>query len=167
MFKRNIIYLLTVSVLSSALFGCVKEVDCSNSSALLAPPVPQAKFRLVDHQGRDLFAEQTPNNLKFADLQAMQPCSGISMLGKNIQQIGAGGLESYVISFDNVRQPVTGENQECFTIILETGTGKKDTIEFISRAEHHNCGVTYYLDEVKFNGLTAQTDQNGYYLLQK
>ena len=166
-FKLNITYLLTIAVLSSTLFGCVKEVDCSNSSSEVAPPVPQAKFRLIDNQGRDLFAAQTPNNVQFSNLKAVQPCTGITSLNKHIQQIGAGGLESYIIFFDNVRQPVTGENKECFTIILDTGTGNNDTIEFISRSEHHNCGTTFYLDEVKFNGVTAQKDVNGYYLLQK
>ncbi len=166
-FKLNITYLLTIVVASSILSGCYKEVDCASSSSEIAPPVPQAKFRLIDHQGRDLFAANTPNNVQFSNLKAVQPCTGIATLGKHIQQIGAGGLESYVIFFDNMRQPVTGENQECFTVILDTGSGNNDTIEFISRSEHHNCGTTYYLDEVKFNGVTTQKDANGYYLLQK
>ena len=167
MLKNNIAYLLLVAVFSSALFGCVKEVDCSESSALLPPPVPEAKFRVIDHQGRDLFAANTPNNVSFGKLVATQPCSGVPALTNHIEQIGAGGLESYALFFSGERQPVTGENKECFTINLSWDGQSQDVIEFVSRSEHHNCGVTYYLDEVKFNGVTAKKDEAGRYLLQK
>lgn len=167
MLKNNMTQFLLSGVLAISLFGCVKEEDCTNSSANFPPPVPQSTFRVIDYQGRDLLASITPNHLSFDSLVAHQPCSINPALGKNITQTGAGGLESYVFSFDDVHQPITGENQECFTLQLKWSATDTDVIEFKSRAEHHVCGVTYYLDGVIFNGNEAVKDEDGNYLLQR
>lgn len=165
--KHILFYTLFAGILVISQAGCYKEIDCSQSSANLAPPVPQATFRLVDAQGRDLFASITPGYLSFDSVQVSQPCNINTTLTKHIEQTGAGGLESYRFHFEGMRQPVTGENQECFTVQMKWSDGKTDLIEFDTRSEHHVCGITYYLDAVVFNGKEAKKDGNGNYLLQK
>ena len=159
--------LLLAATLTASLIACRKTTDCSNSSANLQPPVPEARFRIIDEDGRDLLASITPGNLSFDSLVASQPCNISNVLGKKKIQTGAGGLESYVFYFDGLHQPVTGENQECFQVYLNWGAGNVDTIEFKCRTEHHVCGITYYLDAVMFNGKEAKKDANGNYLLQQ
>lgn len=161
-----IIYVLLAAVIFAAP-SCNKTEDCADSTANQPAPVPQAKFRIIDADGRDLLAPGTPGALSFDSLVARQPCHTDNALPKKKVQTGAGGLESYYFYFDNMRQPITGENNECFTLRLQWADGDTDTIEFMSRAEHHVCGVTYYLDGVKFNGKDVQQDANGNYLLRK
>jgi|GEM_PF-6848925 len=165
--KNNITYLLLAGIMTISLFACVKEEDCSSSTANLPAPVPQTKFRIIDSEGRDMLASNTPNRLYFDSLVAHQPCNISDALGKNIVQTGAGGLESYVFSFNGLHQPITGENKECFTLELRWSGTDVDVVEFISRAEHHVCGVTYHLDRVMFNGKESKVDGNGNYLLQR
>lgn len=150
-----------------AISSCKKDNNCDDSSANLPAPVPQAQFRIIDADGRDLLASGTPDALSFDAMEAQQPCHTDNGLPKKKVQIGAGGLESYYFYFDNMRQPITGENKECFTLLLRWNEGDTDTIEFMSRAEHHVCGITYHLDGVKFNGKEAQRDDNGRYILRK
>lgn len=164
---NNYISYFLLAVVMFTVQSCKKTEDCSDSSANLPAPVPQAKFRIIDADGRDLLAGNTPNSLSFDSLVARQPCHTDNALPKKKVQTGAGGLESYYFYFDNMRQPVTGENKECFTLLLQWATDDMDTIEFISKAEHHVCGITYHLDGVKFNGKEVQKDPNGMYLLQK
>lgn len=164
--NNYILYVLLAAVIFAAP-SCTKTDDCADSTANLPAPVPQATFRIIDADGRDLLASGTPGALSFDSLVARQPCHTDQSLPKKKVQTGAGGLESYYFYFDNMRQPVTGENSECFTMLLQWADGDTDTIEFMSRAEHHVCGVTYYLDGVKFNGKNAQQDANGHYLLRK
>lgn len=166
-FKNQILYFLFAAIVTISLFACEKKNDCANSSANLPAPVPQTQFRIIDVNGNDLLASVNPNQLSFDSLVARQPCHINNALGKKRIQTGAGGLESYYFYFDNMRQPISGENKECFTLLLNWGTDDTDTIEFISRAEHHDCGITYYLDKVMFNGKEAKKDGNGRYLLQK
>ncbi|MCB0698018.1 MAG: hypothetical protein KDC07_11670 [Chitinophagaceae bacterium] len=165
--KNNIMYFLLAGILTVTLFACVKEEDCTNSTANLPAPVPQAHFRIIDSEGRDLLASITPGQLSFDSLVAHQPCNISDALTKHINQTGAGGLESYVFYFDGLHQPITGENMECFTLELHWTSSDVDIIKFNSRAEHHVCGVTYYLDGVTFNGKEAKQDGNGNYLLQR
>ena len=166
-FKDYIPGVLFAGVMTVSLFACNKENNCDDSSANLPEPVPQTHFRIINFNGNDLLAESTPGHLSFDSLTATQPCHISSSLNKKSVQIGAGGLESYYFYFDNMRQPITGENKECFTLLLNWGSAGTDTIEFISRAEHHVCGITYYLDKVIFNGREARIDDSGNYLLQR
>ncbi|HYD20580.1 MAG TPA: hypothetical protein VEB40_03820 [Flavipsychrobacter sp.] len=165
-FNNYLLYILLAAVVFTAQ-SCKKTEDCTDSSANLPAPVPQTKFRIIDAEGRDLLAPGTPEALSFDSLVARQPCHIDNALPKKKVQTGAGGLESYYFYFDNMRQPITGENKECFTLLLQWGADDVDTIEFMSRAEHHVCGITYHLDGVKFNGKDTQKDPNGNYLLQK
>ncbi len=164
--NSHILYIL-LAIVVFATSSCSKTDDCEDSTANLPAPVPQAKFRIIDADGKDLLASGTPNVLSFDSLVARQPCHTDNALSKKKVQTGAGGLESYYFYFDNMRQPITGENKECFTLLLQWAPDDMDTIEFISRAEHHVCGITYYLDGIKFNGKEAQKDANGHYLLRK
>lgn len=165
--NTTILYSFFAGLICLSVLGCYKEVDCTDSSANQPPPVPDANFRVVNANGKDLLAESTPNSLSFDSLVARQPCNAANMLGKEIRQTGAGGLESYVFSFSNLNQPVTGENEECFTLLLQWAADDVDTVRFITRSEHHSCGVTYYLDGVTFNGDETLIDDNGNYLLRK
>jgi hypothetical protein len=164
--NSHILYIL-LAIVVFATSSCSKTDDCADSTANQPAPVPQAKFRIIDADGKDLLASGTPNALSFDSLVARQPCHTDNSLPKKKVQTGAGGLESYYFYFDNMRQPITGENNECFTLLLHWTSDDMDTIEFISRSEHHVCGITYYLDGVKFNGNEVQRDANGYYLLRK
>lgn len=163
--KSTLLYVMFAGAL--ALSGCYKEVDCTNSSANVPPPVPEVHFRIINADGQDMLAESTPNNLSFDSLTAKQPCNANDALGKRKTQTGAGGLESYVFYFTNMYQPITGENNECFTLLLQWSETDVDVVRFNSRAEHHDCGVTYYLDGVTFNGQDVATDDNGNYILRR
>lgn len=163
--KNTLLYISLAGLI--ALSGCYKEVDCSNSSANVPPPVPEVRFRIINANGQDLLAESTPNNLSFDSLMAMQPCNANDALGKEKVQTGQGGLESYVFYFTNLYQPITGENDECFTLQLQWADNDVDVVRFNSRAEHHDCGVTYYLDGITFNGKDVATDDNGNYVLRR
>lgn len=165
--RYTILYLLLAGLTLLSTVGCYKELDCSESSANLPEPIPQTKFRIIDTVGRDLLASSTPGSLNFDSLVARQPCNANIALGKKIVQTGSGVNESYVFSFGELYQPVTGENAECFTLILNWSDGDVDTIEFQSSAEHHSCGVTYYLDGVTYNGKSVQKDAQGNFLLRR
>lgn len=160
-------YILLAGIFTITLFSCRKSQDCSDSSANLPSPITVAEYRVIDNQGRDLLASITPGKLSFDSLVASQPCNKNNSLGKKKIQIGAGGLEGYKFSFNNVYQPIPSERDECFTIQLNWGSDNTDQIQFVTRAEHHVCGITYYLDAVYFNGREAKKDGNGVYLLRK
>ena len=162
--QRSLRYILLFIVVPALFTACRKDIDCTNSSANLPSPIPMAKFRVVNSAGQDMFAT---GDISYDSLMAHQPCTEKTTLNKNIKKIGEGGLESYVIYFSDARQPITGENKECFTVELKWSATDMDVIEFISRTEHHPCGITYHLDGVKFNGVDAATDNDGYFLLRK
>lgn len=164
--NNYLLYILSAVVILAAP-SCYKTDNCDDSTANLPAPVPQAKFRIINADGKDLLASGTPDALSFDSLVARQPCHTDNALPKKKVQTGAGGLESYYFYFDNMRQPITGEDKECFTLLLQWAGDDTDTIEFITRSEHHVCGVTYFLDGVKFNGKEVQRDANGHYLLRK
>lgn len=160
-------YVLLAGIMTMSLLACKKSEDCSDSSANLPAPIPQTRYRIVDSVSRDLLAASTPGHLSFDSLVAVQPCNAKSTLNKHKFQAGAGNQESYVFNFDDLYQPITGENKECFTLRLNWGVGNTDVVTFSSRAEHHVCGVTFYLDAVTFNGKIAQKDADGNYILRR
>ena len=123
----------------------------------------QVAFLTGTHVVNDLYQGAVPALLPFMPASRYPP---LSMFPNIRRKVGLCTPKA-PRSFDNMRQPISGENKECFTLLLQWGSDDTDTIEFISRAEHHDCGITYYLDKVMFNGKEAKKDGNGRYLLQK
>ncbi len=147
--------------------ACSKDPNCDNSPAGAPGPVIQTKFRITDSIGRDLLSIATPGNYNFDSLVVKQPCNELVELGKKVNQTGAGGLESYEFTFTGDRQPVTGENEECFDMYLMWDAQNVDTLNYVVTSESTECGVIYTLNSVIFNGEKALLNENGAYVLRK
>lgn len=154
-------------LITTSFFACEKTDNCEDEKLNVVYPLQNLGFRIVDTASRDLLTSTTPGTLSFDSLVARQPCNKVDTLGKRIKQIGAGGLESYAFFLDKLYQPIPDEAADCYTIQLNWGTDNTDIIKLTTRAEHGECGVTYFLDGVTFNGYDAKQDGSGYYVLQR
>lgn len=166
--KNPIISGVALALMSISLFSCNPddELDCVGYAAPAAP-VPEASFRVVDkNTGADLFNISGPDRLFFDSLVAVQPCNIATPLKAEQESYDKGGSGGYYFTFSNSRQPVAGENAECFQIYLHWDSNDTDTLEFISRTESSKCGLVYHLDNVLFNGEVTET-VDYHYILKK
>lgn len=158
----RIITSLAVLCLFATLYSCkpTLSVDCEDALRP-ADPVPHAQFRLLSTTGNDdLIAN---NTVDFDSLKAIQPCNINDSLKTVLTPNGSGG---YIFSFGNLRQPVVGENPECYRIMLNWSSTDNDEIEFVVRGEFDECGTIYYIDRVLFNGVQV-ANTGGTYILRK
>lgn len=148
-------------VLSFLLWGCqdIVSVDCTDVPAP-TNPVETARFRIFsDVNDEDLLAN---NTLSLDSLVAMQPCNMNSTLQKTLLSYNNG----YQFYFNDIRQPVVGENEECYDIILKWNSGITDRLRFTITAEHTECHTIYSIAKVTYNNIPV-TKQDGYYALRR
>ncbi|MEZ5017710.1 MAG: hypothetical protein R2800_11700 [Flavipsychrobacter sp.] len=148
-------------ILSFSLLGCqnIVSVDCKNVPAP-TKPVETARFRIFsDANNEDLLAN---NTLSLDSLVAIQPCNMNDTLQKTLLSYNNG----YQFYFNDIRQPVVGENTECYDIILKWNSGITDKLTFTVTAEHTECHTIYSIARVTYNNV-PMSKQDGYYALRR
>ncbi len=158
MFMRSYLFLFLCSLV---LLGCkdTLTIDCDKVDKL-SDPVPTLRFRILsDANNEDLIANGT---LSFDSLQVTQPCNINNTLKKVLLSYNNG----YQFYFSDIRQPIVGENTECFDLYLKWNSTTTDKISFRIRAEHTPCQTLYYVDRVLYNDKQI-VEENGSYILRR
>lgn len=152
---------ISIILLSIVLFGCQKIVSV-NCDDVKAPtnPVSTARFRIMsDITNEDLIAN---NTLSFDSLIVTQPCNINDTLKKVLLSYN-NGFQFY---FSDIRQPVIGENTECYDMYLKWDSNITDKLRFEVSAEHTECHTLYRIDRILYNNKEVGK-QDGYYLLRR